>query len=115
MYEGLKLNFANDPGLLADLKRSKELLKEFYNNNYAASPVHCNNFDDSHLIDPHMSDFTSCYSSIDAEVVHSLEEYFKIKHKDFKKCNPFRWWRSQWKDWPNLYHLTCDILCIPGL
>ena len=38
-YEGLKLDFANDPELLTDLKRFKELLEEFYDNNYAASPV----------------------------------------------------------------------------
>ena len=115
MYEGLKLDFANDPGLLADLERSKELLEEFYDNNYATSPVHSENFDDSYPIDPHILDFTSHYSSIDAEVVNELEEYFKTKHKDFKKCNPLRWQRSQCKDWPNLYHLACDILCIPGL
>ena len=114
MYEGLKLDFANDPELLADLKRSKELLEEFYDNNYAMSPVRSENFDDSHPIDPHMSNFTSHYSSIDAEVVNGLEEYFKIKCKDFKKCNPFRWW-SQQEDWPNLYRLTCDILYIPGV
>ena len=114
-YEGLKLNFANDPGLLADLERSKELLEEFYNNNYAASPVRSENFDDSYLIDPHMSDFTSCYSSINAEVVNKLEEYFKTRCKDFKKCNPLRWQRSQHKDWSNLYCLTYDILYIPGL
>ena len=114
-YEGLKLDFANDPGLLADLKRSKELLEEFYDNNYAMSPVRSENFDDSHPIDPHMSDFTSRYSSINAEVVNKLEEYFKTKLKDFKKCNPLRWRRSQHEDWPNLYHLACDILCIPGL
>ena len=114
-YEGLKLDFANNPGLLADLERSKKLLEEFYNSNYAASPVRCDDFDDSHPIDPHMSDFTSHYSSINAEVVNGLEEYFKIKRKDFKKCNPFRWWRSQQENWPNLYRLACDILCIPGL
>ena len=72
-YEGLKLDFANDPGLLTDLERSKELLEEFYDNNYAASPVHSENFDNSHPIDSHMSDFTSHYSSIDAEVVNELE------------------------------------------
>ena len=85
MYEGLKLDFANDSGLLTDLERSKELLEEFYDNNYATSPMRCDDFDDSHPIDPHMSDFTSHYSSIDAEVVNGLEEYFKIKRKDLDR------------------------------
>ena len=114
-YKGLKLDFANNPGLLTDLERSKELLEEFYDNNYAMSSMHSENFDDSHPIDHHMLDFTSRYSSIDAEVVNELEEYFKTKHKDFKKCNSLRWQRSQCKDWPNLYCLIYDILYISGL
>ncbi len=66
-------------------------------------------------MDSYTSDFTSRYLSIDPEVVDKLDEYFKIKCKDFKKCDPLRWWRSQWHDWPNLYHLACDVLCIPGV
>jgi hypothetical protein len=41
-------------------------------------------------MDSYMSDFTSHYSSIDPEVVDELDEYFKIKCKDFKKCDPLR-------------------------
>jgi len=113
-YEGLKLDFANDPGLLADLEKSKELLREFYDANYALSPTHSESNNTVHQIDSHTSDFTLRYSSIVPEVVDELDEYFKTKRKDFKKCNPLRWWRSQREDWPNLYRLACDILCIPG-
>ncbi len=38
-YEGLKLDFANDPNLLADLERSKDWLQDFYKDNYAATPI----------------------------------------------------------------------------
>jgi hAT family protein len=115
-YEGLKLNFTNDPGLLADPKRSKDRLQEYYEDNYATFPMHYEDIsDDSHIMVFHMSDFMSHYSSINPKVVDKLDEYFKIKHKDFKKCDPLRWWRSQQEDWPNLYHLACDVLCIPGL
>ena len=115
-YEGLKLDFANDPSLLADLERSKDRLQEFYEDNYAVSPTRYEDINDnSRIMDSYTSDFTSRYSSIDPEVVDELEEYFKIKRKDFRKCDPLKWWRSQQEDWPNLYHLTCDILCIPGL
>ena len=115
-YEGLKLDFANDPVLLADLERSRDRLQEYYEDNYAASPTRYEDIgDSSHILDSYTSDFTSRYSSIDPEVVDELDEYFKIKRKDFKKCNPLKWWRSQREDWPNLYRLACDILCIPGL
>lgn len=93
-YGGLKLNFAKDSELLADLERSKELLEEHYNKNYAVSLPCFKATDDSYTIYSLISDFTLQYSSIDPEVVNELEEYFKIKHKDFKKCNPLRWWRG---------------------
>ncbi len=112
----MKLDFANDPGLLADLERSKDQLQDFYEDNYAATPTHCEHINnDSHIMDSYMSDFTSRYLSINPEVVDELDEYFKIKCKNFKKCDPLRWWRSQRHNWPNLYRLACDVLYIPGV
>jgi len=113
-YEGLKLNFSNDPILLVDLEKSKSLLCEFYKNNYAASPAPSEDINNVHPKSSHTSNFTAYYKSIIPDVIDELEEYFKIKCKDFKKCNPLRWWRTQQEDWPNLYCLACDILCIPG-
>ena len=113
-YEGLKLNFTNDPILLADLKKSKSLLHEFYNKHYAASPASSKDVGNVYATISNTSDFTARYKTISPNAIDELEEYFKIKHKDFKKCDPFRWWRSQCEDWPNLYRLACDILCIPG-
>jgi hAT family C-terminal dimerisation region len=114
-YEGLKLDFANDPILLADLERSKDLLCGYYNDNYAVSPVPSVDISNARLNSSGTSDFMTRYASIIPDVVDELEEYFKTKRKDFKKCDPLRWWRSQREDWPNLYRLACDILCIPGL
>jgi hypothetical protein len=113
-YEGLKLDFANDPGLLTDLERSKGLLEEHYEKHYATPLTRSEDADEIHPMDSHTSDFTLRYASINPEVIDELEEYFKIKRKDFKKCNPLRWWRGQRSEWPNLYRLACDVLCIPG-
>jgi len=110
----LKLDFANDPILLADLEKSKSLLREFYKKNYATLPAHSEGINNVHPKSSHTSDFTARYESIIPDVIDELEEYFKIKHKDFKKCKPLRWWKTQQEDWPNLYRLACDILCIPG-
>jgi hypothetical protein len=114
-YEGLKLDFANDPILLADLEKSKSLLRKFYNENYAASPARSEDINNVRPNPSHTSDFTARYEAIIPDVVDELEEYIKVKRKDFRKCDPLRWWRSQREDWPNLYRLACDILCIPGL
>jgi hypothetical protein len=111
----LKIDFANDPILLADLEKSKSLLCKFFNENYVASPTLSKDINNVRPKTFHTSDFTACYESIVPDVINELEEYFKIKCKDFKKCDLLRWWRSQQEDWPNLYHLACDILCIPGL
>jgi len=110
----LKLNFANDPTLLADLEKSKLHLHKYYNKYYAASPAPSRDANNICSKSSATSDFTAHYKSIIPDAFDKLEEYFKIKRKDFKKCNPIRWWRSQHEDWPNLYHLACDILCIPG-
>ena len=110
-YEGLKLDFANDPLLLADLNKSKSHLHDYYNKHYATPPALCRDTDNTHAKPSSTSDFTSCYNSIVSDSIDELEEYFKIK---CKKCNPLRWWRGQREDWLNLYCLACDILCIPG-
>ena len=89
-YEGLKLDFSNDPILLADLEKSKSLLCEFYKSNYAMSPAPSEDINNVHPKSSHSSDFTAHYKSIIPNVIDKLEEYFKIKHKDFKKCDPLR-------------------------
>ena len=114
-YKGLKLDFKNDPILLVDLDKSKSHLREYYNKYYAVSPAPPRDTNNACLKLSSTSDFTAHYESIIPDLINKLYEYLKIKCKDFKKCNPLRWWRSQHKDWPNLYYLACDILCIPGL
>ena len=111
-YKGLKLDFANDPLLLADLNKSKSCLHDYYNKHYATSPAPHRDTNNTHAKPSSTSDFTSHYDSIASDSIDELEEYFKIKRK---KCDPLRWWRGQCEDWLNLYHLACDILCIPGL
>jgi len=113
-YEGLKLDFANDPVLLADLNKSKLRLCEYYNKYYATLLAPSRDISNVHPKSSCASDFTAHYESIIPDSIDKLEEYLKIKCKDFKKCDPLRWWRSQREDWPNLYHLACDVLCIPG-
>jgi len=89
-YEGLKLDFANDPVLLADLNKSKLHLCEYYNKYYATLPAPSKDTSDGHSKSSGTSDFTAHYESIIPDSVDKWEEYFKIKWKDFKKCDPLR-------------------------
>ena len=116
-YEGLKCDFANDPILLTDLKKSKQLLHEFYNANYATmaptpdtSPATRNHGIGS----SRKVDFTARYQQIKSETIDELAEYFQVKRKDFNTCDPLKWWWGQRENWPNVYRLVCDVLCIPG-
>ena len=101
-YKGLKLDFKNDPVLLVDLDKSKSRLREYYNKYYVVSPAPPRDTNNACPKLSSTSDFTACYESIIPDSINKLDEYLKIKHKDFKKCNPLRWWRSQCEDWPNL-------------
>ena len=93
-YEGLKLDFANDPILLADLTKSKLCLREYYNKYYATLPVSSADANNVCSKSPATLDFIACYKSIIPDAIDKLDKYFKIKRKDFQKCNPLRWWRS---------------------
>ena len=48
-------------------------------------------------------------------MVSELEEYLKLLSEDFKKCDSIKWWVGCCAQFPNLFHLAHDILCIPGM
>ena len=58
--------------------------------------------------------FTARYHQKDKPAFNELEEYFKLPLKDFDACDPIWWWVSWRAQFPNLYCLACNILCIPG-
>jgi hypothetical protein len=45
-----------------------------------------------------------------------LTEYFRITSipEPFDKVDPIQWWYTRHEQFPNLYCLARDILCIPG-
>ena len=63
---------------------------------------------------PEKVNFTSCYQMKDRVLVNELKEFFKLPHKDFKSCKLLHWWLGQKSQFPNLYHLACNIFSIPG-
>jgi hypothetical protein len=59
--------------------------------------------------------FTACYRRRENIMVNELEKYFKLLPENFKKYDPIKWWVSCHAQFPNLFHLAHDILCIPGM
>ena len=58
--------------------------------------------------------FTARYRRKEKNSINELEEYFKLPAEDFNSCNPIHWWIGQWAQFPNLFCMARDILCIPG-
>ena len=119
-YEGLKEEYGDDPTLSNHLDESKMNLFSYFEENYAtphsatpSSPpptvVQALPMDGS----PQKS-FTARYRRKEKYSTNELEEYFKLPAEDFDTCNPIQWWVGRRSQFPRLFRLACDILCIPG-
>ena len=118
-YEGLKIDYSDDLILSNHLEDSKTSLFEYFNENYAAhnptpstpppTPIQALPADGS----PQKS-FTARYRQKEKYATNELEEYFKLPAEDFEICNPIQWWTGRRGQFPRLFQLACDILCIPG-
>ena len=119
-YEGLKEEYGDDPTLSNHLDESKMNLFSYFEENYAtphsatpSSPpptvVQALPMDGS----PQKS-FTARYHRKEKYSTNELEEYFKLPAEDFDTCNPIQWWVGRRSQFPRLFRLACDILCIPG-
>ena len=121
-YEGMKIDYANDPMLAEHLKQSKSNLFNYFHENYAhavvSTPSSVNSPSPSVQTEPIVGSpqksFTARYRRKEKPSVNELEEYFKLPAEDFDACNPIHWWMGRRAQFPNLFCLACDILCIPG-
>ena len=121
-YEGLKTDYADDETLDEHLEKSKTDLFEYYYKNYANKAVpapQATGIATTTMTVPSTShspkkSFTDRYRKKGKAVIDELSEYFKLPTEDFERCNPIQWWVGRRAQFPNLFRLACDILCIPG-
>jgi hypothetical protein len=66
---------------------------------------------------PQKIDFTSRYSKFAAAATaNELADYFRLTAvPELWNIDPLHWWYSRRKQFPNLYLLARNTLCIPGV
>jgi len=118
LYEGLKMDYGDDLTLSDHLEDSKTNLFKYFNDNYATlhsltpsspPPSTAPALDGS----PQKS-FTAWYCRKSKHSTNELEEYFKLPAEDFYACDPIQWWVGRRHQFPRLFQLARDVLCIPG-
>lgn len=120
-YEGLRIDYGSNLTLSSHLEESKDNLLDYFNDNYAnlncLTPPSLPPFTSVEALpmdgSPQKS-FTARYHRKEKCYTNELEEYFKLPVEDFEACNPICWWVGQHSQFPCLFRLARDILCIPG-
>jgi hypothetical protein len=124
-YDGLKMDYGDDPSLASHLEDSKVALFDYFEEHYAGLPVHDStppsppsppSSESAPPMDgsPQKSYMARYRRLVEKCSTNELEEYFKIPGEDLDACNPIQWWASRRSQFPRLYQLARDILCIPG-
>ena len=116
----MKADYSDDPVLRDYLEESKTNLIAYYKENYAAKETLTST--SSQTITPSQQNvsgspqkcFTSRYRNKSKASINELEEYWKLPIEDFKTYNPIQWWMGRRAQFPKLFKLARDILCIPG-
>jgi hypothetical protein len=121
----MKVDYADDPMLYDHLEESKLNLFDYFNANYAntipgpavptpsSSPFTHVQSAPIESGSPQKS-FTARYRRKEKASINELEEYFKLPTEDFDACNPIHWWVGRRAQFPNLFCMARDVLCIPG-
>jgi hypothetical protein len=117
-YETLRQNYADDAQLLAELESSKSNLQAHYNMVYAPTEMANSAAQPQTPANgsPQKVDFLARYRNRGRDThTDELAEYFRItsvpEHLD---VDPLHWWYGRRHQFPDLYRLVPNVLCIPG-
>ena len=116
-------DYRTEPDLLADIEKSKAFMVEHFKLHYppvsndtetpaTAPTVPAGNGS------PQKINFLSRYATTGSfsNDWNELDEYFRITVQpvDFEQ-DPVEWWHARRHQFPCLYRMARDILCIPGI
>ena len=117
----MRSDYADDPTLSNHLEESRSNLFDYFNKHYANASAAAPPSSPSAVVQPAsmvagspQKCFTARYRRKEKASINELEEYFKLPAEDFDACHPIRWWFGRRAQFPNLFRMACDILCIPG-
>ena len=120
-YDVMKTDYANDPILADHLEQSKSNLFAYFNEHYANNMISTPSSVPSPsaqtlpaIVGSPQKSFTAQYHRKEKTSINELEEYFKLPAEDFDTCNPVQWCMGRRAQFPRLFCLAHDILCIPG-
>jgi len=108
------------PTLSDHLEHSKLSLFTYFDRNYAKADDHTLSSAPSSsvpslpIVGSPQKSFMAQYHRKEKSSINKLKEYFKLPAKDLDTCNPIHWWMGWCAQFPNLFHLAHNILCIPG-
>src|SRR5712671_187756 len=113
------MDYGDDPSFSDHLEDSKADLFNYFEENYSTllspMPSSCPSMPvQAPFNGSPQKSFTACYRRKENHSTNELEEYFKLPAEDFDTCDPIRWWMGQQSQFPCLFQLARDILCIPG-
>ncbi|KAG6826103.1 hypothetical protein H0H92_001129 [Tricholoma furcatifolium] len=104
-YSGMKLDYDNEPDLLAYTLRMPKRSSSHHTSPTGASSVIASNI---------LMNFMARYHQQFKAPIDELEEYFKLPREDIYSCDPVKWWHGRCSQFPNLFHLARDLLSILG-
>ena len=120
-FEGLKDDYKGDLLLQDHLENSRKSLSAYFNSHYmvaealtSLTPTPSESLVTLPMEGSPQKSFTARYHRKEKAATNKLEEYFKLPVEDFDTCNPICWWVSRQSQFPCLFQLAHNILCIPG-
>ena len=125
-YKGMKADYADNSILSDHLKQSRSDFINYFNANYSNTipvpsslplmlPAYVRSADSAPMAySSPQKLFMAQYHRKKKASINELEEYFKLPAKDFDACNSIHWWVRRRAQFPNLFCMAHDILCISG-